>query len=228
MDFGQAFTFIFKDEDWVKKVLLGILFSFVPIFGQFALMGYILVVIRNVKANEPRPLPDWSDVGQYFVEGLKSLVVNLIYSLPALILSCPIMLAWFLPALPVLFADDEPNIALALTGVSVVVILALSIPPTLYGLFLTLLSPVLLIRLAETGEISDCLRFKEITRFAFANFGPIVIALLIISAAALIIVTPAAMLTLGLATLPLATWMQLAFAHMCGQIARKADQPAVV
>jgi hypothetical protein len=80
MDVRQALTFIFKDEEWIKKVLLGIVISLVPIFGQFALMGYMLVIIRNVKSGDPRPLPDWSEAVQYFVEGLKMWVVNMVYS----------------------------------------------------------------------------------------------------------------------------------------------------
>ncbi|MBN1978553.1 MAG: DUF4013 domain-containing protein [Anaerolineae bacterium] len=228
MDFGQAFTYIFKDEEWIKKVLLGIVLSIVPIFGQLALTGYIIVVIRNVKANDPRPLPDWNEIGQYFMDGLKLFVVSLIYSLPALILACPAMLVGFLPAFLPLLAGDEPRMALALTGISTILILALSLLPMLYSFFLTFLSPVLLIRLAETGEISDCLRFKEVMRFAFANIGPLIIALLVVSAAALIIVAPTAMLTLGLSTLPLTVWLQLVFGHLCGQIARKVAQPAAI
>lgn len=224
MDVRQALTFVFKDEEWIKKVLLGILISLVPIFGQFALVGYMLAIIRNVKSGDPRPLPDWSEVVQYFVEGLKLWVVNMVYSLPALVLSCPLMFIGFLP----LLAGDDPEMMGTLGGITGVLALVLSLPVTLYGLFLTLLSPALLIRLVETGEISACLRVKETVRFAFANVGPIVIALLIISAAALVIMVPVMMLTLGLLTIPAAIWLNLSFGHLCGQIARKAEQTSAV
>lgn len=220
MDFGQAFTFMFKDEEWIKKILLGILLSFVPIFGQFALMGYMLTIIHNVRNGEPRPLPDWSEVVQYFVEGLKLWVVNLVYSLPALVLACPLMLIGFLPML----AGDNDTVGV-MTGILAII---LCLPPILYGLFLTLLSPALLIRLAETGDISACLRFKEVIRFAFANIGPIITTLLLIFAAGLIIIPVASALTLGLLGLLAPLWTNASFGHLCGQIARKADQPAAV
>jgi hypothetical protein len=224
MDFKQAFTFVFKDEDWIKKVLLGILISFVPIFGQFALVGYMLAIIRNVKNGEPRPLPDWSEVVQYFVGGLKLWVVNMVYSLPALVLSCPLMFIGFLP----LLAGDNPKMMETLGGITGILALVLSLPAVLYGLFLTLLSPVLLIRLAETEEISACLRFKEIVRFAFANIGPIIIALLLVFAAGAIVVPIAAGLTLGLLGLLAPVWINASLGHLCGQIARKAEQITAV
>jgi hypothetical protein len=222
MDFQQALTFMFKDEDWIKKVLLGVLISLIPIFGQLALVGYMLAIIQNVKNDEPRPLPDWSEVIQYFVEGLKSWVVSLVYSLPVIVLSCPLMLIGFVP----LFAGSNEELMGILAGVSGVAALLLSLPAMLYGLLLGLLSPVLLIRLAETGEISDCLRVREVVRFTFANISLIIIALLVMIAVAIVVVTPAMFLTLGLLGYPAAVWTNLAFGHLCGQIARQADWTA--
>jgi hypothetical protein len=222
MDFQQAFTFMFKDEDWVKKVLLGILLALVPIFGQFALAGYMLAIIRNVKNGEPRPLPEWDEVVQYFVDGLKSWVVSLVYSLPIIVLSCPLMLIGFLP----LLAGNNEEAMGILAGVSGVAALLLSLPAMLYGLLLGLLSPVLLIRLAETGDISDCLRVREVVRFTFANIVPVIIALLIMIAVAIVIIVPAMFLTFGLLVYPAVVWTNLAFGHMLGQIAKQADQAA--
>lgn len=223
MDIGQAFTFMFKDDEWVKKVLLGILLSFVPIFGQFALVGYMIAIIRNVRNGNPQPLPDWSEVVQYFMDGLKLWVVNMVYSIPALVLSCPLMFIGFLP----LLAGDNPEMMGTLGGIAGILSLVLSLPAALYGLFFALLSPALLIRLAETEEISACLRVKEIVRFTFANIGSIIIAMLIVIAAGLVIV-PATALTLGLAGLVAPFWINAAFGHMCGQIAKKAEQPVAI
>lgn len=219
MDIQLALTSMLKDEDWITKILLGALISIMPFFGQLALVGYMLAVIRNVKNDEPRPLPEWNEVVQYFVDGLKWWVVNLVYSLPVTVLSCPPMLTGFLP----LFAGNNEDVMAILASVSGVVALLLSIPAMLYGLLLALLSPVLLIRLAE---ISDCMRVREVVRFVFANIGPIIIALLIIMAAALVVVAPAALLTLGLLVPPAAVWANVAFGHLLGQIAQQAEQAA--
>jgi hypothetical protein len=226
MNFGKALTFVYEDEDWIKKLLIGILLSFVPIFGQFAVSGYMLAIIRNVKNNAPRPLPEWSNVVDYFVEGLKLVVVGLVYSLPALLLSCPIVLVGVLPAFTPLFEDPE-SAALALTSTSTILVLACSCPVTLYSLFLTIIAPAMAIRLAETKEIAACLRpkdIKEIVRFSFANIGPIILSLLVVSAAILIVST----VSLSLLAIPAGVWLNFSWGHMCGQIARKAEQPAMV
>ena len=223
MDFGKAITFVYEDEDWIKKLLLGILLAFVPIFGQFAISGYMLAIIRNVKNNAPRPLPEWQNVGEYFVEGLKLTVVGLIYSLPAILLSCPLIMVGVLPALTPVFEDLE-SAALALTSVSTLLIIGCSCPLTLYSLLLTLIAPAMAIRLAETKEIAACLKVKEIVRFAFANIGPIILSLLIISVALSVIST----VTLGLLAIPAAAWINFSWGHMCGQIAKKEDQAAAV
>jgi len=223
MDFGKALTFVYEDEDWIKKLLIGILLSFVPVFGQFAVSGYMLAIIRNVKNNAPRPLPEWSNVADYFVEGLKLTVVGLVYSLPALLLSCPIVIVGVLPAFTPAFEDPE-SAALALTSTSTLLILVCSCPVSLYSLFLTIIAPAMAIRLAETQEIAACLRVKEIVRFSFANIGPIILSLLVVSAAILVVST----VSLGLLAIPAAAWINFSWGHMCGQIARKADQTATV
>ena len=39
MDIGKAFGFVFEDEQWVSKILLGAAIMLIPIFGLFALIG---------------------------------------------------------------------------------------------------------------------------------------------------------------------------------------------
>ena len=62
MDFGKAFSYVFDDSDWLKKVGLGGLIYLVPILN-FAAAGYSLEVAQRVINDDPRPLPEWSDIG---------------------------------------------------------------------------------------------------------------------------------------------------------------------
>jgi hypothetical protein len=70
MDLGRAFGFFFEDENWLNKVLIGGLLQIIPIVGQLALLGYLFEVARNVAQGNPRPLPDWSDLGTKLVKGV--------------------------------------------------------------------------------------------------------------------------------------------------------------
>jgi len=88
LDFGRAFTFPFKDPRWLTKTLIGGLFVLagMVIVGNFFLFGYLAQLVRNVIARVEHPLPEWDDLGRFFVEGFKLFLVMLAYSAPILIL----------------------------------------------------------------------------------------------------------------------------------------------
>lgn len=235
MDIGKAFGFVFEDEEWVTKVLLGAAVTLIPIFGGFALMGYGIAVVRNVMAGKPRPLPEWNDLGRFFMDGLLFWVATLVYALPFLILLCPIALVWLLPGL----AGEQDDLVTILTTVAGLVSAGLGCLAVLYGILLALLAPALQIRYAETGEIGACLRFGEIFRFLFANIGSIIVSQLLLWLAGMLI---AGVLSgfggilsvipicgwilagaLGLLMLPVSVWLTVFAAHLYGQIGHQAS-----
>ncbi|KPV49301.1 hypothetical protein SE17_33435 [Kouleothrix aurantiaca] len=87
MDIGKAFSFVFEDEEWVSKILIGGLIGLIPLVGQLAVMGYALKVAQNVAQGNPRPLPRWSEFGDHLMRGLYDLVIRLVYSLPILVIA---------------------------------------------------------------------------------------------------------------------------------------------
>ncbi len=222
MDIGKALGFVFEDEEWIVKLLLGTLILLIPIFGQFALLGYGVAIIRNVRADSPRPLPAWDDLGQYFVDGFKFWVVSIVYALPIIILMCPFMLIGFLPAL----GGENEDLMVALGGLTGILGIALGCIAILYSFLLMLLAPVLQIRCAESGQLGPCLRFGEVFRFMFQNIGPIVLSQIVIIAIGAVVFPILAMVTLGLLTLPAGVWITAISGHMYGQIARSASVPA--
>lgn len=225
MDIGKAFSFVFEDEEWISKILLGAVIVLIPIFGQFALFGYGIAIIRNVKADVPRPLPAWSNLGDFFVDGFKFWVATLIYAIPFIIFLCPVMLVWFLPALG---AENEDLMAI-LAGVSGIVSVALGCLAALYGILLSLLTPVVQIRYAETGEIGPCLAFGEVFRLLFDNLGSVLVAVVLGWAAGTVIMSIAGTLTLGLLVLPGSVWLKALSSHLYGQISRqKGSVPVAI
>lgn len=89
MDFGLALTYQFRDADWPQKILLASLISLVPVFGWFFVFGWSLEITRRVIAGEAQPLPGLDFIND-FVRGLKGLVLNVLYSLPALMVVIPV------------------------------------------------------------------------------------------------------------------------------------------
>ena len=72
MDINRALTFVTDDDRWISKLLIGtviIFFSFL-IIPLFFFYGYIIQIVRNVMAGEKNPLPEWTDWGKLFKDGL--------------------------------------------------------------------------------------------------------------------------------------------------------------
>jgi hypothetical protein len=218
MDVGKALGFVFEDEDWVTKILLGTVILLIPIFGGLALMGYTIAVMRSVMADEPRPLPEWKGLGDYFIDGLKFWVATLVYALPIFVIMCPFAVVWLLPAL----AGGEEDLAAILAGISGVLSVGLGCLAALYGILMGLLMPVVQIRYAETGEIGDCLRFGEMFRFLFGNLGSIIVSQLLVWFAGMVLMSVVGGLSLGLLVLPIGVWLNVFSGHLYGQIGRQA------
>ncbi len=86
MNYSEALSFVFRDDNWVKKIALGGLIAFFSFFGGlffiigFLLVGYYVAVVRNVFHDVEDPLPDWSDVSKIFVDGLLGGVIIFAYT----------------------------------------------------------------------------------------------------------------------------------------------------
>jgi len=151
MDFGRAFRFPFGDTNWVSKLLIGTLVSFVPILN-FAAIGYVADVTRELAGGRETPLPEWNNFGNLFVRGFKMIVVQLLYALPLLVLACPIV------AFAAIASANDPNgeltgTAAAVFGCGILLIMLLSL----------LIAPI---------SVAASTRFAVTDRFAEALPGP--------------------------------------------------------
>jgi uncharacterized membrane protein len=86
MDFGKAFTFVFEDEDWLKKIALGGLLSLIPVIGIFLVIGYGFEVTKRVIKGDAEVLPDWSDFGGYLTKGFLVFLIVFVYMLPVFLI----------------------------------------------------------------------------------------------------------------------------------------------
>ena len=98
MNLGNAFAFVFEDDQWITKVLLaaailllGVAFSWVLaiplIIAALLLGGYSVEITRRVIKGDRDALPEWDDWGQLFADGLKVWVIGIVYALPIIIVS---------------------------------------------------------------------------------------------------------------------------------------------
>ena len=97
------FTYPFKDDAWVKKLVIGILLIFtgfiIPLLPLILVFGYIMRIMDRIINQEGDPyLPEWDDWGKLFVDGARLLAGALVYSLPVLLFFFAGYMITFLPA----------------------------------------------------------------------------------------------------------------------------------
>ena len=157
MDFGKAFTYMFEDPDWLKKLgigtligLVGILFSpvLIGLIPILVLLGYTVDVVRNVMAGHERPLPEWEDWVGFLSRGFKVAAATFVWSLPAILLSIPLAIGGSL--------TDQGNGGEAI-GITIMVCGGCLL--LLWALFVTLLTPAIYVRIAETNRFTSAFEF---------------------------------------------------------------------
>jgi hypothetical protein len=233
MDVGKSIGYVFEDKKWTNKILLGILVSIIPIVN-FAYLGYLTVIMKNVTEHQPEPLPEWSNFGDKFVKGLILTLALLIYSLPALILLCPFT---FLPFLRNVGSEGRN----AVTGLFVGTALLLTCLLTIYGLIISFLAPAINLNFARKNTFGACFEFGEIWRIMSKNLSDYIVAWLItvviaigasfvvgIVAGVLFIIPCIGWLIGWVLVAGTSVWIGTVYAHLFGQIGSEPPGQAIV
>ena len=234
MDVGKSVGYVFEDQKWTNKLLIGMLVSIVPIVN-FALLGWVVDIMRNVSQRQANPLPEWSDFGEKFVKGAILFVVSLIYSLPMLLLTCPAVF------LPFISGDQSRSGQQAVTSMFVGTTLLLTCAVGIYALLLSFLIPAIYLNFARKGTFAACFQFGEIWPIMSKNLGDYIVAWLII-----IVLGIAASVVIGivggvLAIIPCCgwilawilfgvttVWILAVFGHLFGQIGAEPPGQSIV
>lgn len=228
IDIGRALQHPFQDQNWLSKLGIGALINIVPILN-FAGTGYMVEHTDNVKKGADVPMPNWDNLGNLFMLGLKLVVVFFIYALPIIALSCILTLvAGGMAAITSGASNDAEAAAGAGFGI---VSLAISCLSIVYAVFFLYLYPALFIQFARAKDIAPCLRLGEVFAIARKNSGDyilIFLALIGVSLVFSIIATVLAITVVGLCLLIplglLATpYLNVVIAHLCGQYDRNVD-----
>lgn len=126
----EAFQEPLSDPSWQNKILIGGLLCLLPIVNFFAL-GYSLKYLAGLLNEDNRKLPEWDQWGDYFLIGLKFVIVTFVYLLGVAVIGklamffsivLGIMLAFLvflatmfvLPTATVIFAQSGFNIGAAI------------------------------------------------------------------------------------------------------------------
>jgi hypothetical protein len=224
MDFGKAFTFMFEDPDWLRKLGIGTLIGLVgvllfwtiivPIVVSILVLGYTLEVTRNLLVRREPVLPEWHDWSGFLSRGFKLFIAFLIWSLPIIVAMIPMMIGAAL-------TDNNSGAE----GLGIFMILCTSCLMMLWLVVVFLFTPAIYVAVAHSDSFAAAFNFARLWAFTRDNLGNVIVS--IILAMVLVPLIAAVVGSLGfivlligaLITIPAATlWQYLVQAHLFGQI----------
>ncbi|MFA4876851.1 MAG: DUF4013 domain-containing protein [Methanoregula sp.] len=169
MDFGTLVgeAFGYAKEGLIGKWVKWILLLIATIILMLPLMGYTLRIYRGEK-----PAPEVNQWGTLFIDGIKYLIISLIYAIPVIII--------FILSFGPLFMDIAsghiekitPGAALTAGGGLILLIIV--------GFIIALFEYIGIIRFARTGSMGEAFNFGAISaHIGKIGWGSYIVALII-------------------------------------------------
>lgn len=174
----EAFTWPFRDPEWISKVLIIALTLLIPIIGSINALGWMLASLDRLRAGEERLAPANLT---YIGRGLRLFAVELIYTLAIVVVA----LAIFVPALAFSVSQGQgaanggliaTAVLLNLVGFSVITVLSLAF---------TFLIPSIVLATDGAG-VAAGINLRAIVRRSRANLNHTLIAGLMLIAASFV------------------------------------------
>lgn len=216
MNFGLAFSYVFKEKDqWFKKIALPALCCLIPVIGPFILMGWGLKATQNViEGNEEYALPKL-EFGADLGRGFMAFLISVIYSLPAAIVS-GIAGALF----SVGSGMDETVMTILFIVGGCLGLLAL-----LVGLLVAFMGMVGLANYAAKGKFGAAFDFKTIfgmLKKSFVSWLLVVVGYIL----AVGIIAPLGTVVCVIGALLTSAYATAVFSHLLGQAYNQSVMPA--
>ncbi len=211
MNFGLSFSYVFKDQDWFKKIAIPALCGLIPIVGQFIVTGWAMKAAKNVmEGNEENALPSL-DFGADLGRGFMIFLIGVIYGIPVAIISgIASAIFSFAPN-----ADQTVSVILFIVGG------CFGLVGLLVGILIGFLSVIAIANYVATGEFGAAFRFKEL--FAMLKKSFVSWLLVIVGAIlALGLIAPLGAIACGIGALLTMAYGSAVYAHLLGQAYNKS------
>lgn len=213
LNISRSFTYMFEDESWIMKIVIGGILLFIPIVN-FLVIGYMLETLKRVADGVDIPLPEWADFGGKFIKGLMVFVIGFVYTIPIWLVACVVY------GLLAVAGVAESDAMASLAGL---ISTCASCLYLIWMIVVWLVMPAALIKYAVTGELGSAFRFGELFSFISGNIANYIVA--IILAAVAVFVAYFGVIACFIGVLFTMFWAYLVIGHLLGQV--QAESAAV-
>jgi hypothetical protein len=179
MDIGEIVSDAIKypSSDWGKVLILGVIcIASILIVPIFLVMGYTFRIIKATLAGVDE-LPEFDEIGDMFVDGLKIFVVGIIYSIPLMIVY-GIMYFIGMGMMTTASYMDYTAVSSAAFGLMTILYIVIAI----VGFIVSLFELMAIANMAYyDGELGAAFRFSEILEhISRIGWGKYIITLIVI------------------------------------------------
>jgi hypothetical protein len=172
---SDALSFPRRSDDWLPTLLIGGILTFLGplVLPALVVQGYLVRVLGRAAADERTP-PSFTDWGRLLVDGLKLLVVNLVYGV-VVFLPLAVVFAALVVIVPTGPSVAEPGMGPGMappsggTATGLVVFLALLLVALLAVLVVGYVLPAALANFAIEGRLGAAFHLRTILRGAFTR-----------------------------------------------------------
>jgi len=187
---AEAFTWPFRDPDWLPKLLIIALILLVPIVGAINGIGWMLASLDRLRAGEDRLAPaNFSHLGR----GIRLFAVEVIYAICIGLVALVI----FLPAVALAVQQGQGSANSALIAGAIFLNLLGFSAITVLSLALTFATPAIVLA-TDSGGIGGGIRVGAMLRRSRMNLSHTLIAGLMLIAASFVGSLGAALCGIGI------------------------------
>lgn len=217
MDFGLAFSYVFKDKDWFKKLTIAGLVALIPIIGTMILYGWMMKITRKVMDHDLNSLPE-IEFGDDLSRGFMGAVISLVYSLP-MILVYGVILIFSL-------AGSYAGYEQTTDPLTAIISLCGGLFMMVYGLFIAYVMPAAFGKYLENNSLSDAFNFSEV--FKMLSRNPTAYLIVLLGTIVVGLIAPLGLIACIIGVLWTATYGMAVQGHLYGQAYNEANREKLI